>query len=47
VNASPLISLATIGRLDLLLAADHDVLIPAAVADEILAGPAADPASSR
>ena len=45
VNASPLISLAKIGRLDLLRAADRDVLIPAAVAEEILAGPAGDPAS--
>jgi hypothetical protein len=44
VNASPLISLAKIGRLDLLRAADRDVLIPAAVAEEILAGPAGDPA---
>jgi hypothetical protein len=45
VNASPLISLAKIGRLDLLHAAERDVLIPAAVAKEILAGPTGDPAS--
>jgi predicted nucleic acid-binding protein len=45
VNASPLISLAKIGRLDLLSAAEREVLIPAAVAEEILAGPAGDPAS--
>ncbi len=45
VNASPLISLAKIGRLDLLRAAERDVLIPAAVAEEILAGPAGDLAS--
>ena len=45
VNASPLISLAKIGRLDLLRSAERDVLIPAAVAEEILAGPAGDPAS--
>ena len=45
VNASPLISLAKIGRLDLLSAAEREVLIPAAVAKEILAGPAGDPAS--
>jgi hypothetical protein len=45
VNASPLISLAKIGRLDLLRAAERDVLIPATVAEEILAGPAGDPAS--
>jgi predicted nucleic acid-binding protein len=45
VNASPLISLAKIGRLDLLRAAERDLLIPAAVAEEILAGPAGDPAS--
>ena len=45
VNASPLISLAKIGRLDLLRAEGRDVLIPAAVAEEILAGPRDDAAS--
>ncbi|MEP7307498.1 MAG: DUF3368 domain-containing protein [Acidobacteriota bacterium] len=45
VNASPLISLAKIGRLDLLREAERELLIPAAVATEILAGPADDPAS--
>lgn len=37
MNASPLIALAKIGQLDLLRAADRDLLIPAAVEDEILA----------
>ena len=45
VNASPLISLAKIGRLDLLRAEGRDVLIPAAVEEEILAGPRDDAAS--
>jgi predicted nucleic acid-binding protein len=45
LNASPVISLAKIGRLDLLHAADREMLIPEAVAQEILAGPAGDPAS--
>ena len=45
VNASPLISLAKIGRLDLLRAEGRDVLIPAAVEEEILAGPHDDAAS--
>ena len=45
VNASPVISLAKIGRLDLLRAAEREVLIPEAVAQEILAGPAGDPGS--
>ena len=45
VNASPLISLARIGRLDLLRAEGRDVLIPAAVAEEIFAGPDGDAAS--
>ncbi|MEP6906042.1 MAG: hypothetical protein ABI875_08140 [Gemmatimonadales bacterium] len=44
VNASPLISLAKIGRLDLLRAEGRDVLIPAAVEEEILAGPRDDAA---
>ena len=37
VNASPLIALAKIGRLDLLRAAEREVIIPEAVAKEILA----------
>ena len=45
VNASPLISLAKIDRLDLLRAVERDVLIPEAVAQEILAGPEGDPAA--
>ncbi len=45
VNASPLISLAKIGHLDLLRSGDREVLIPSAVAEEILSGPAGDPAS--
>ena len=45
VNASPLIALAKIGRLDLLRAEGRELLIPEAVAQEILAGPAGDPAS--
>ena len=45
VNASPVISLAKIGRLDLLRSAEREVLIPTAVAEEILAGRAGDPAS--
>jgi predicted nucleic acid-binding protein len=44
VNASPLITLAKIGRLDLLHSADQNLLIQTAVAKEILAGPANDPA---
>lgn len=46
VNASPLIALAKIGHLDLLRAADREVLIPDAVANEVLAGPAGDPAAT-
>jgi predicted nucleic acid-binding protein len=45
VNASPLIGLAKIGRLDLLREAGREILIPAAAAKEILAGPAGDPAA--
>lgn len=43
-NASPLISLARAGALDLLLDPEADLLIPEPVASEVLAGPAADPA---
>lgn len=43
VNASPLITLAKIGRLDL-LALDCEITIPDAVAAEVMAGPATDPA---
>lgn len=44
VNASPLILLAKVGRLDLLSDLADKLVIPAAVAAEILAGPVADPA---
>lgn len=44
VNASPLITLAKIGRLDLLAAQDRSVIVPQPVLDEILAGPEGDPA---
>lgn len=43
VNSSPIITLAKIGRLDLLLAPDRTLIIPSAVAQEILNGPQADP----
>ena len=43
VNASPVITLAKIGRLDLLGDAG-DVVVPGPVAGEILAGPVSDPA---
>ena len=44
VNASPIIALAKIGRLDLLTEAGRELLIPSAVATEIQNFPAADPA---
>lgn len=44
VNSSPMITLAKIGRLDLLYAPGRTVLVPSAVVEEILAGPADDPA---
>ena len=44
INASPLITLAKIGRLDLLAARDRSVIAPQAVVDEILEGPESDPA---
>lgn len=44
VDASPLISLAKIGRLDLLAAKERRVVIPDAVVSEVLAGPETDPA---
>ena len=40
VNASPLIALGSIGRLDLLEDGDRTLIVPAAVVAEILAGPA-------
>ena len=43
-NASPIIVLAKIEKLDLLLAGDRSLLIPEAVAREILEAPAQDPA---
>ena len=42
VNASPLIALGAIGRLDLLEGPDRRLIVPAAVATEVLAGPEAD-----
>lgn len=44
VNASPLILLAKIGRVDLLLSLTAELVIPRAVVEEIEAGPAEDPA---
>lgn len=44
VNASPLIVLAKIGRLDLLKQLAVAILIPSAVRMEVLAGPPDDPA---
>lgn len=44
VNASPVIVLAKVDRLDLLTGLAQEVLLPAAVVDEILAGPPTDPA---
>lgn len=44
VNASPVITLAKAGYLDLLTALASEVLLPDAVVSEILAGPATDPA---
>lgn len=43
-NASPLIVLAKLGRLDLVEAPGIDVVIPEPVAREVLAGPISDPA---
>lgn len=43
-NASPMIALAKVGRLDLLTQLAGKLLLPDAVAQEILAGPASDPA---
>lgn len=44
VNASPLISLARVGHLALLEAPGRVLLVPEAVAREVLAGPTTDPA---
>lgn len=44
VNASPLILLAKVGRIDLLPKLAAELVIPASVADEIRAGPPDDPA---
>ncbi len=44
LDASPFIALAKTGLLDLLPKLAPDVLLPAPVIDEILAGPAGDPA---
>jgi predicted nucleic acid-binding protein len=45
VNASPLIALAKIGRLDVLTDAGREIVVPSAVAREVLAGPADDAAA--
>ena len=44
VNASPLITLAKVGRLDLLVGPGHTLVIPEAVHGEVLQGPDDDPA---
>ena len=44
VNASPLITLAKVGRLDLLTRGGRQLVVPTQVADEVLAGPERDPA---
>ena len=44
VNASPVICLAKVGRLDLLEALSDEVVVPQPVVREVLAGPVADPA---
>jgi hypothetical protein len=44
VDASPLIALYKVGRQDLLLAWSKRLIVPTAVAEEIRAGPACDPA---
>ena len=43
-DASPVITLAKAGQLNLLTPADSELLLPEAVVAEILAGPASDPA---
>ena len=47
VNASPLITLAKVGRLDLLSGPGVQLVIPEAVAEEVLAGPEGDPAEGK
>lgn len=42
VNASPIITLAKIGRLDLFGASERTLVLPRAVTNEILAGPSTD-----
>lgn len=44
VNASPLIALAKVGRLDLLTSRGQQLVVPKQVVDEVLAGPEGDPA---
>jgi predicted nucleic acid-binding protein len=44
VNASPIITLAKVGHLDLLTRLTDEVLVPSTVASEVLAGPISDPA---
>ena len=46
VNASPLIARAKIGRLDVLADAGREIVVPSAVAREVLAGPADDAAAA-
>lgn len=43
INASPIITLAKVGRLDLLEELAPDIGIPLAVVKEIMAGPESDP----
>lgn len=43
VNSSPIITLAKIGQLELLEARGRELIVPAAVSQEILAGPKSDP----
>jgi predicted nucleic acid-binding protein len=45
VNSSPIIALASVGKLDLLELA-HELVIPGGVAEEIAAGPPEDPAAA-
>lgn len=47
LNASPIIALAKAGHLQLLERLTPTLLVPAAVAEEILAGPESDPAHQR
>ena len=44
LNASPVICLAKVGQIDLLLQLAEEIILPEAVANEILAGPEGDAA---